>query len=192
MRISASCSSETGRPEEALEVLRNATRLDPKAEMAFFYLGQALSMTGKGEQADAAFEASFELNPQRRKLALAAEHHKAGRHDEAERLYRELLGSFRTTSTRCACWPASLPASPKPGRPRRCFRKPFPWRLTTPRLPGPGSDLSRATPVRRSAGLLPARQPPAAHRRKTPISARLHARAGGSHKRLPGRLPARA
>ena len=85
---------ETGRPEEALEVLRNATRLDPKAEMAFFYLGQALSMTGKGEQADAAFEASFELNPQRRKLALAAEHHKAGRHDEAERLYRELLGEL--------------------------------------------------------------------------------------------------
>ncbi len=82
---------EQGRPEAAVEVLRAATRLDPKAEMAFFTLGRALSMTGEGEQADAAFEASFELNPQRRKLALAAEHHKAGRREEASRQYRELL-----------------------------------------------------------------------------------------------------
>ena len=82
---------EQGRPEEAVEALKTATRLDPKAEMAFFALGRALSMAGNGEQADAAFEASFELNPQRRKLALAAEHHKAGRHEEASRLYRELL-----------------------------------------------------------------------------------------------------
>ena len=82
---------ETGRAGEAVDILRNATRLDPKAEMAFFYLGRALSSTGRGEEADAAFEASFALNPQRRRLALAAEHHKEGRHDEAERLYRELL-----------------------------------------------------------------------------------------------------
>ena len=82
---------EQGRPAEAVEVLRAATRLDPKAEMALFTLGRALSMTGDGEQADAAFEASFELNPQRRKLALAAEHHKAGRCEEASRQYRELL-----------------------------------------------------------------------------------------------------
>ncbi len=82
---------ETGRIDEAVETLKNATRLDPQAEMAFFYLGRALSTIGNGEEADAAFEASFALNPQRRKLALAAEHHKQGRHDEAERLYRELL-----------------------------------------------------------------------------------------------------
>ena len=82
---------ERGRPEAAVEVLKTATRLDPEAEMAFFTLGRALSMTGDGEQADAAFEASFELNPERRKLALAAEHHKAGRHEEAGRLYRALL-----------------------------------------------------------------------------------------------------
>ena len=82
---------ERGRPDEAIEVLKTATRLDPKAEMAFFTLGRALSMTGKGAEADAAFEASFALNPRRKKLALAAEHHKAGRHEEAARLYRELL-----------------------------------------------------------------------------------------------------
>jgi tetratricopeptide (TPR) repeat protein len=40
---------------------------------------------------DAAFEKSFALDPERKKLALAAEHHKAGRHKEAEKLYRELL-----------------------------------------------------------------------------------------------------
>ena len=82
---------ELGRAGEAVEVLRTATRLDPKAEMAFFTLGRALSATGKGTDADAAFEASFKLNPERKKLALAAEHHKAGRNDEAARLYRELL-----------------------------------------------------------------------------------------------------
>ena len=82
---------ERGRADEAIDVLKNATRLDPKSELAFFSLGRALSMTGKGEEADAAFEASFELNPQRKKLALAAEHHKAGRQDEAGRLYRQLL-----------------------------------------------------------------------------------------------------
>ncbi len=82
---------ESGRPGEAVEVLKTATRLDPKAEMAFFTLGRALSLTGRGKEADAAFEASFKLNPERKKLALAAEHHKAGRSEEAARLYRELL-----------------------------------------------------------------------------------------------------
>ena len=82
---------EQGRPEQAIDFLKTAARLDPKAEMALFTLGRALSMAGKGDEADAAFEASFALNPQRRKLALAAEHHKAGRREEAARLYRELL-----------------------------------------------------------------------------------------------------
>lgn len=82
---------ECGRPDEAVAVLQTAARLDPQAEMAFFTLGRALSLTGRGKEADAAFEASFKLNPERKKLALAAEHHKAGRSDEAARLYRELL-----------------------------------------------------------------------------------------------------
>lgn len=82
---------ELRRPEEAVEVLQNATRLDPKAENALFSLGRALALLGKGEEADAAFEASFALNPERKLLALAAEHHKEGRFDEAENSYRELL-----------------------------------------------------------------------------------------------------
>ena len=83
---------ESGRPTEAVDALQNATRLDPKAETAFYTLGRALTALGKGAESDAAFEAAFALNPQRRELALAAEHHKAGRFTEAQRSYRALLG----------------------------------------------------------------------------------------------------
>ena len=82
---------ETERPNEAVEVLENATRLDPTSELAFYTLGRALAAIDKGPESDAAFEASFELNPERKQLALAAEHHKAGRVEEAERAYRALL-----------------------------------------------------------------------------------------------------
>jgi tetratricopeptide (TPR) repeat protein len=71
--------------------LRKATRLDPKLDHAFFDLGKALAMLGQGKEADEAFEKSFELNPERKKLALAAEHQKDGRWEEAEQLYREVL-----------------------------------------------------------------------------------------------------
>jgi tetratricopeptide (TPR) repeat protein len=82
---------EENRPDDAVPILRNATRLDPKAEVAFFNLGRALAMLGNGAEADKAFEAAFELNPERKRLALAAEHHRNGRLDEAEKLFREIL-----------------------------------------------------------------------------------------------------
>jgi tetratricopeptide (TPR) repeat protein len=82
---------EEDRPEEAVAMLQNATRLDPKAELAFFNLGKAQAMLGEGAEADKAFEASFELNPERKKLALAAEHHRNDRFKEAQQLYREIL-----------------------------------------------------------------------------------------------------
>ncbi|MGH8193162.1 MAG: tetratricopeptide repeat-containing sulfotransferase family protein [Woeseiaceae bacterium] len=82
---------ELKRPREAADILRNAVRLDPGLEQAHFNLGKALAMLGHGAEADEAFEKSFGLNPERGKLAHAAEHHKAGRFDEAERLYREIL-----------------------------------------------------------------------------------------------------
>jgi tetratricopeptide (TPR) repeat protein len=78
-------------PEEAVEVLEKATRLDPHLDHAFFNLGKALAMLGRGQDADEAFEKSFALNPERKKLALAAEHQKEGRWEEAEPLYREVL-----------------------------------------------------------------------------------------------------
>jgi len=82
---------EKGQPEEAAETLRKATRLDPNLDHAFFNLGKALAMLGDGKEADTAFEKSFELNPERKNLALAAEHQKEGRWEEAEQLYREVL-----------------------------------------------------------------------------------------------------
>ncbi|MGI9263907.1 MAG: tetratricopeptide repeat-containing sulfotransferase family protein [Gammaproteobacteria bacterium] len=82
---------ELRRPEEAVTLLDKATRLNPKEEKAFFELGKALAMVGKGKEADEAFEKSFDLNPERKALALAAEHQKEGRLEEAERSCRDVL-----------------------------------------------------------------------------------------------------
>ncbi len=82
---------EKGQPEEAARVLKKATRLDPDLDLAHFNLGKALAMLGRGREADQAFEKSFDLNPERKSLALAAEHQKAGRWEEAEQLYRKVL-----------------------------------------------------------------------------------------------------
>jgi len=87
---------EKGQPDEAAKILRKATRLDPNLDHAFFNLGKALAMLGEGKEADKAFEKSFDLNPERKSLALAAEHQKEGRWEEAEQLYRELLRSNPT------------------------------------------------------------------------------------------------
>jgi tetratricopeptide (TPR) repeat protein len=48
-------------------------------------------MLGRGAEADESFERSFALSPLRRLMALAAEHHKAGRMKEAEQLCRQVL-----------------------------------------------------------------------------------------------------
>jgi len=80
---------ELERFQEAVDVLQKAVHLDPKLDFAWLNLGKALASLGRGKEADAAFEASFALSPERRLLALAAKHHKEGRLDEAEKLYRE-------------------------------------------------------------------------------------------------------
>jgi tetratricopeptide (TPR) repeat protein len=82
---------EKGEPEEAAAILRKATRLDPNLDNAFFNLGKALAMLGEGREADEAFEKSFKLNPERKALALAAEHQKEGRWEQAEQAYNEVL-----------------------------------------------------------------------------------------------------
>jgi tetratricopeptide (TPR) repeat protein len=82
---------ETHRPEEAVEILENAVLLDPAESDAWFNLGKARAMLGRGPEADQAFEKSFELNPERKALAHAAEHQQAGRLGEAEKVYREIL-----------------------------------------------------------------------------------------------------
>jgi tetratricopeptide (TPR) repeat protein len=79
------------RPAEAIELLERATRLDPSLDRAWFSLGRALAVLGRGKEADTAFEKSFALSPERRLMALAAEHQREGRIEEAERLYRRVL-----------------------------------------------------------------------------------------------------
>lgn len=82
---------QQNRCAEAVTYLQRATHLDPKLEQAWFSLGKALAVLGRGQEADAAFEKSFALSPERRFLALAAEHQKEGRTEEAEHLYRRVL-----------------------------------------------------------------------------------------------------
>jgi len=79
------------RPADALPILERATWLDPTLERAWFNLGKALALLGRGKEADVAFEKCFERSPEKRLMALAAEHHKEGRTEEAERLYRRTL-----------------------------------------------------------------------------------------------------
>jgi tetratricopeptide (TPR) repeat protein len=79
------------KPEDAVVVLERATRLDPRLEGAWFSLGKALSMLGRGTEADQAFERAFDLAPLRRLMALGAEHQKEGRLEEAEQLYYRVL-----------------------------------------------------------------------------------------------------
>ena len=81
------------RPQEAADMLEHAVRLEPGEDDAWFSLGKARAMLGLGPQADAAFEKSFALNPLRKALALAAEQQQAGRLDEAEKTYRDILRS---------------------------------------------------------------------------------------------------
>jgi tetratricopeptide (TPR) repeat protein len=81
----------TGRAAGALPFLERAVRLDPSLERAWFNLGKALATLGRGLDADAAFEKSFALSPERKDMAIAAEHQREGRLEEAERLYRRVL-----------------------------------------------------------------------------------------------------
>ncbi|MEZ5503566.1 MAG: sulfotransferase [Halioglobus sp.] len=82
---------QQGRAAEALPLLEKALRLDPQLEEAHFQAGKALAALGRGQEADAAFERSFALSPVRRMMALAAEHHQAGRLQDAEQLCRRVL-----------------------------------------------------------------------------------------------------
>lgn len=84
---------QTRRFDEASVILQQAVERDPADGEAWFNLGKALAVLGKGKSADAAFEKSFDLNPERKALALAAEHQQQGRPEQAERMLRELLRS---------------------------------------------------------------------------------------------------
>lgn len=80
-----------GRVDEAVQTLETAVRLDPSDASTHLQLGRALAAAGRGREADQAFERAFDLDPVKKQMALAAEHHKAGRLEEAEQGYRRVL-----------------------------------------------------------------------------------------------------
>jgi tetratricopeptide (TPR) repeat protein len=79
------------RAADAAAALERATHLDPKLGQAWYSLGKAYAKLGRGDDADRAFERCFELSPEKRLLALAAEHQRDGRPEEAEKLCRRVL-----------------------------------------------------------------------------------------------------
>ena len=71
------------RIEEAVPCFERAIRLEPRLPLAHKKLGQSLAALGRGREADAAFEEFFERDAGRGKVALAIDHLRAGRKDEA-------------------------------------------------------------------------------------------------------------
>ena len=82
---------QLGRAEEAIQRLRRALELDPKLQSAQLALVRALQESGRPEQADELMQAFLRADPARELLAQAAEHHRAGRFEKAESIYREIL-----------------------------------------------------------------------------------------------------
>jgi tetratricopeptide (TPR) repeat protein len=77
--------------EEAVASFQTALRLDPRLPLARKKLGQALGALGRGDEADATLEAWFEQDPGRMQVALALDHLRAGRKDEAMSTLRKTL-----------------------------------------------------------------------------------------------------
>ena len=95
---------QANRPADALPLLERATRLDPSLERAWFTLGKALALLGRGKDADAAFEKSL------RAVAGAAADGARRRTPEGRpprggraRCTGACSATTRTMSMRCAC-----------------------------------------------------------------------------------------
>ena len=77
--------------EEAILFFEQAVRQDPGAANAHKKLGQALAAVGRGREADEAFQAFFEKNPEIGAVAVGADHMRAGREEEAIQCFRQAL-----------------------------------------------------------------------------------------------------
>ena len=77
--------------DEAATTLSAAIRLDPGLPLARKRLAQALAALGRGAEADAALEAWFEQDAGRAQVAIALEHLRAGRKDDAISTLRKSL-----------------------------------------------------------------------------------------------------
>ena len=89
----------SGRTAEAIEALRDALIANPALESAQLTLSQALLADGHNDEAKATFDAFLRRQPQRQRLAEAAEHHRLRRFEQAEAIYRELLREDRDNVT---------------------------------------------------------------------------------------------
>lgn len=79
------------RLEDAVVSLQTALRLDSSLRLARKKLGQCLAALGRGTEADAALEAWFEQDPARLQVAVALDHLRAGRKDEAITTLRQAV-----------------------------------------------------------------------------------------------------
>ncbi len=77
--------------EEAVPCFQRAIQLEPRLPLAHKKLGQALAALGRGQDADAAFEDYFDLDSRRGRVALALDHLRAGRRQEAVDALRDAL-----------------------------------------------------------------------------------------------------
>jgi tetratricopeptide (TPR) repeat protein len=80
-----------GRAEEAIPCFEKAIELDPTLPLPHKKLGRVLAAIGKGQEADEAFQEYFERDPDKGAVAVAADHLKAGRTDEAVAALRDVL-----------------------------------------------------------------------------------------------------
>jgi tetratricopeptide (TPR) repeat protein len=79
------------RLEDAVASFETALRLDPHLPLARKKLGQSLAELGRGADADSALEAWFEQDPGRLQVAVALDHLRAGRKDEAISTLRKAI-----------------------------------------------------------------------------------------------------
>jgi len=77
--------------EESIPYLEKAIQLEPTLPLAHKKLGRALAAVGRGKEADESFMEYFERDPEKGEIAVAADHIKAGRVNEAVDLLRGIL-----------------------------------------------------------------------------------------------------
>ncbi len=80
-----------GRGLDALACFEKVAQLTPDKSVAHLDLSVALSKVGKERAARQALEQSFRLDPGRKDLLMGAEHQRAGRFEDAERVYRGVI-----------------------------------------------------------------------------------------------------
>lgn len=80
-----------GRGDEAVECLRQIVLWNPGQSVAHFDLSMALAKIGKADEAQAALQESFRLDPLRQKLFEAVRLHRDGKPKEAELRLRDVL-----------------------------------------------------------------------------------------------------